>query len=429
MHVTTLGCSKNLYDSEILMGQLKANDARFTDDPRQADVLIVNTCGFIAPAKEESIDAILEAGKIKQQQPEKKLLVCGCLSQRYQPDLQKDIPEVDAYFGTEDFQNILQYLNITPESPEHLYEHRYLSQQKHFAYLKISEGCNHKCAFCAIPLMRGQHRSRRMDEIVNEARLLARQGVKELILIAQDTTFYGLDLYRKQRLTDLLWELEKIDGIEWIRIHYAYPTTFRSELVDVMAKSEKIVHYLDLPVQHISDPVLKIMKRGGTSRRIRSILNEVRERIPDAALRTTLIVGHPGESEQDFQILKDFVREIRFDRLGVFTYSPEENTAAFHLPHPEKEMAVARHTEIMEIQQQISYEKNRDKIGSTLRVLIDEYHPESATAIGRSYADSPDIDNEVVIEKVTQKIKPGDFYTVRVERAGEYELFGKILEE
>ncbi len=429
VHITTLGCSKNLYDSEILMGQFRANDVPLTEDPEQANVIIVNTCGFIAPAKQESIDAILEAAELKKQRPGTKLLVCGCLSQRYQPDLKKDIPEVDRYFGTEDFTRILEYLDMQPKSPEHLYEERILSQKSHYAYLKISEGCNHKCAFCAIPLMRGKHRSRRLEEVVEEARLLANRGVKEIILIAQDTTFYGLDLYKKQRISELVQRLEEVPGIEWIRLHYAYPTTFQDELVEVLANSKKIVPYVDMPVQHITDQMLKVMKRGGKSHRIRQIFASLRERIPEVALRTTLIVGHPGETEEDFAALKDFVQDFRFDRLGVFTYSPEENTAAYPLPYPPAGVAESRYNELMELQQQISMEKNQAKIGKQLRVLVDEVDLQSATAVGRSYADSPEIDNEVIVENIPPTVKPGEFYEVKIVDAAEYELFGQIAEE
>jgi len=429
IHVTTLGCSKNLYDSEILMGQLKANQVNLTKDPNQADVIIVNTCGFITPAKQESIQAILEAGKIKKSHSGQKLLVCGCLSKRYQPELRKDIPEVDEYFGTEDYQSILEYLNLNPDPPEYLYQKRLLSQARHYAYLKISEGCNHTCAFCAIPLIRGKHRSRPMDQILREAHLLAEKGVKELILIAQDTTYYGVDLYQHQRIVELLQELEKIEQLDWIRLHYAYPTTFPDELIDVIAQSSQIVHYLDLPVQHITDSMLKIMKRGGSSHQIREIFRKIRERIPDIILRTTLIVGHPGETEADFADLKQFVEEMRFDRLGVFTYSPEENTAAFSLPAPDPEIARERYSEIMELQQKISLEKNYAKLGKVYRVLIDEYDAIARTAIGRTYGDSPEIDNEVILENVRRKIKPGEFYNVRIIDVGEYEIFGQILED
>ncbi len=428
IHVTTLGCSKNLYDSEILMGQFKANAVPLTPHPEEADVIIVNTCGFITPAKQESIQAILEASEIKKRRPGTKLLVCGCLSKRYYADLKHEIPEVDEYFGTEDFQNILAYLNLPLPSPKYLYEQRYLSQQRHFAYLKIAEGCNHKCAFCAIPLMRGQYRSRRLEEIVDEARILADQGVKELILIAQDTTFYGLDLYKSQRLVDLLEKLEAIPNIEWIRVHYAYPTTLQNQLIEQIASSEKVVNYVDLPLQHITDRMLKIMKRGGSSRRIRQILERIRVRIPDVAIRTAFIVGHPGETEADFQELKRFVEEFEFDRLGVFVYSPEENTRAYELPHPEPEIAEERYNELMTLQRDISLRKNLAKIGKSYRVLIDEVNQEQHSAYGRTYADSPEIDNEVVLENIPVELSPGQFVQARVVDAGEYELFAQILE-
>ncbi len=429
VHVTTLGCSKNVYDSEILMGQLKANGVQFTDDPLQADTIIVNTCGFITPAKQESIEAILEAGEIKKRKQDTRVLVCGCLSQRYMRDLRKEIPEVDAYFGTEDFINILRYLNLSSQAPEHLYEKRLLARPGHFAYLKISEGCNHECAFCAIPLIRGQHRSRPMEDIVREAELLAQQGVKELIVIAQDTTFYGIDLYGEQRILPLLQELEKVDGLHWIRLHYTYPTTFPDDLIELMAESSRIVPYADLPVQHITDHMLQVMKRGGSARRIREILRRFRERIPEVALRTTLIVGHPGEEEEDFQALKEFVQETRFDRLGVFVYSPEEGTAAYALPHPPQEVAEERYREIMEIQQGISLEKNLAKVGKIYQVLIDEVNPEEGYAVGRTYADSPEIDNEVLVEPLPAGIKPGDFCSVQITDAMEYQLMGQVVEE
>ncbi len=429
VHLTTLGCSKNQYDSEILMGQLQANGVQLTDDPLQADTIIINTCGFITPAKQESIEAILEAGEIKKRKPNTRVLVCGCLSQRYMEDLKKDIPEVDAYFGTEDFENILHYLKLHPRSPEHLYEHRLLSRPAHLAYLKISEGCNHECAFCAIPLIRGRHRSRPQEEILREAEMLAERGVKELIVIAQDTTYYGIDLYGEQRILPLLQELEQIDGLRWIRLHYTYPTTFPDSLIELMARSEKIVHYADLPVQHITDSMLRVMKRGGSSRRIRQILRNLRRQIPDVALRTTLIVGHPGETESDFLQLKEFVEEIRFDRLGVFVYSPEEGTAAYRLPHPPQEVAEARYREIMEIQQKISLEKNLAKVGKIYQVLIDDVFPEDGYAVGRTYADSPEIDNEVLVEPLHRPVKPGDFYNVKMTDAMEYQLIGQLVED
>jgi ribosomal protein S12 methylthiotransferase len=428
-HISTLGCSKNVYDSELLMGQLKVNGIEIVESPEMANAIIINTCGFITPAKEESIQAILEAGEMRKMNEDLTVIVCGCLSTRYQKDLRKKIPQVDAYFGTEDYRNILQFLNLTPKQPEYLYEDRLLSTPSHYAYLKISEGCNHKCAFCAIPLMRGKHRSRIMGDIVREAQLLAEKGVKELILIAQDTTFYGLDLYKKQRILDLLAELEKIEKLEWIRLHYAYPTTFQDELVELMVNSSKIVNYVDLPIQHISENMLTVMKRGGTSTRIKKILNRLRERIPDVAIRTTLIVGHPGETEADFRELLEFIEEFKFERMGAFIYSPEENTAAFKHHPPDVETANERYSRLLNLQQTISAEKNRRLLGEVSRVLIDEYEAKEQVARGRTYADSPEIDNEVIIEDPKKDLIPGSFYSVRITDTAEYEIFGKIVEE
>jgi ribosomal protein S12 methylthiotransferase len=428
VHVTTLGCAKNLYDSEILMGQIQANKIPLVENPYDANVIIVNTCGFINPAKQESIDAILEAVQIKKEKPNTHLIVCGCLSTRYQLDLKKEIPEVNRFFGTEYFSSILKFLNLELKSPKHLFEHRLLSQKSHYAYLKISEGCNHRCAFCAIPLMRGKHKSRPIKEIVKEAELLVQNGVKELILIAQDTTSYGIDLYQKQQLIDLLKKLEKIENLQWIRIHYMYPTTLQYDLIDLIAQSEKIVNYVDLPLQHITDNMLKTMKRNNTSGTIINILNRIRQIIPDVAIRTTFIVGHPGETDEDFKILEDFIKEYRFERLGIFTYSPEENTSASSLPHPSTRVAKERHEKLMSIQRQISLEKNLLKIGNTYKILIDEVNKESKVAIGRTYADSPEIDNEVIIDNITYSVEPGKFFMVKVKDAIEYTLYGQILE-
>lgn len=429
VHITTLGCSKNTYDSELLMGQLKEHDAQFVSSPQEADLLIINTCGFIAPAKQESIDAILEAERLKQADPHKKIVVCGCLSQRYGDDLRKEIPAIDGIFGTEDFQNILRFLNYNGSiSPEYLYEKRQQLTPSHYAYLKISEGCNHTCSFCAIPLMRGKHRSRPLEHLIAEARLMADRGVKELILIAQDTTYYGLDLYGEQRLVQLLRELEKIEPLEWIRLHYLYPTTVKEDLLHAMANSAKIVPYLDMPIQHITDRMLRIMKRGGTGRRIRDIFDNARSILPDATLRTTLIVGHPGETDEDFQALREFVQEVRFDRLGVFTYSHEENTHAHRMDDLPQHIKERRYGKIMEIQQQIALEKNQALIGQISRVLIDQVDAESATASGRTAGDSPEIDNEVIVNFLDQEIKPGEFLNVRITDASEYDLFGKIEE-
>lgn len=427
IHLTTLGCSKNIYDSELLMGQLRSHQAELVDDPGDAEVIIINTCGFIDLAKQESIDAILEAEQLKKEDPAKKIVVCGCLSQRYQKELKKEIQSVDAFFGTEDFANILNYLNYPPNiSPDHLYEKRLLTTPGHYAYLKISEGCNHTCSFCAIPLMRGRHRSRPMENIVQEAQQLARQGVKELIIISQDTTFYGIDLYGSQRLVPLLEQLEEIPGIEWIRLHYLYPTTVQNELIERMAVSGKIVPYLDMPVQHISDRMLKIMKRGGHGKRIREIFERARQKIPNIFLRTTVIVGHPGETENDFERLKIFVEEFEFDRLGVFRYSHEENTTAFEMEDLPSAVKEKRYRELMEIQREISQKKNLEKVGRVMRVIVDEIDWETLTAICRSEGDSPEIDNEVIIEKIDRAIHVGDMLIVRITDAAEYELYATI---
>lgn len=429
IHITTLGCAKNIYDSEILMGQLQANGISLLENPEEADIIIINTCGFITPAKQESINAILEAVRNKNRNQHQRVLATGCLSSRYRTELTKEIPEVDEYFGTEDYSKIMHYLNLEIKSPDHLYEKRIISTNGHYAYLKISEGCNHECAFCAIPLIRGTHRSRPMTEILIEAKQIAAKGIKELILIAQDTTYYGIDLYGKQKLGELLLNLEKIKGLEWIRIHYAYPTTFQDSLIDIIKESDKIVHYIDLPIQHISNRMLRIMKRGGTSKQIIQIFEKLRNKIPDIALRTTLIVGHPGETEADYRELKKFIKEFQFDRLGIFIYSPEENTVAYRLNHPKKEIAEARYAEIMEIQQQISLQKNQEYISKKTKVIIDEIDQYNLIAVGRTYADSPEIDNEVILEDISEKIQEGNFYHANIYHASEYELFGKLEEE
>jgi len=427
IHVTTLGCSKNVYDSEILMGQVEAGKAVLVEKPEEADVMIINTCGFITPAKQESIDAILEAERIKQKDPQKKIVVCGCLSSRYGSELRKELPAVDAFFGTEDYAGILKFLGMDEDlSPEFLYERRHQTTPRHYAYLKIAEGCNHKCAFCAIPLMRGRHRSKPISILVKEAERLAENGVKEIIIVSQDSTFYGIDLYGKPKIVDLLKELEKIEGIEWIRLHYLYPTSVPPDLIETMSRSTKIVPYLDMPVQHISDRMLGIMKRGGNAFRIRQIFKEARRKIKDVALRTTLIVGHPGETDADFELLLNFVQEMRFDRLGVFPYSHEEHTAAFELPDLPEEVKEERYRKLMEVQQQISLENNEAKVGKVFRVILDEVNHQEQYAIGRTTADSPDIDNEVIIQSFRPKFKPGDFINVKIIDATEYELYGEL---
>lgn len=428
IHITTLGCSKNTYDSEILMGQLTARQAELVDEPQDAEVIIINTCGFIEAAKHESVQAILEAEELKKSDPDKKVLVCGCLSARYQEQMQREMPMIDGFFGTEDYDRILSALSYARGGDsDFLYENRQLSTPGHYAFLKIAEGCNHTCAFCAIPLMRGKHRSRSIESIVAEARQLAKQGVKELIIISQDTTFYGLDIYGRQRLVDLLRELEQIDGIEWIRLHYLYPTTVQDSLIDLMGEQNKIVPYLDMPIQHISDQMLKVMKRGGNARRIRQIFERARERIDDVVLRTTFIVGHPGETQKDFEALKQALETFEFERVGVFTYSHEENTPAFKLqdsvPPEEKE---ARFATLMNIQKEISLRKNLARVGTTTRVLIDEVDWSSMTLFGRTTGDSPEIDNEVHVHTVERVVNTGDFVDVIIEDATEYELLATI---
>jgi len=427
IHVTTLGCSKNTYDSEVLIGQLEAHTAKMVEEPTEADIIIVNTCGFIEMAKQESVDAILEAEALKKADPSRKVVVCGCLSERYREELQQEMPLIDGFFGTEDYANILKFLDYSPElSPEYLYERRTLTTPSHYAYIKIGEGCNHTCSFCAIPLMRGRYRSRDIEHIVSEAKQLAAAGVKELIVISQDTTFYGIDRYGKQKICDLLEALEEVEGIEWIRLHYLYPTTVQDSLIELMGRSRKIVPYLDMPVQHVTDSMLKIMKRGGRASRIWDIFDKARRIVPDVTLRTTFIVGHPGETEADFEALKAFIQEFRFDRVGVFQYSHEENTTAHGMEDLPEELKVSRYNEIMEIQQQISLDKNMQKIGKSYRILVDNVDWSAMTAYGRTTGDSPEIDNEVIIEELGRPLKTGELVDVVVHDASEYELYAKL---
>lgn len=430
IHVTTLGCSKNVYDSEILMGQLSGSGASLVSTPDDADILIINTCGFIASAKQESIDAILEAEQIKKENPGKRIIVCGCLSKRYREDLKKELPVVDAFFGTEDYGNILNFLHYPGKvSPGFLYENRFQTTPAHYAFLKIGEGCNHTCSFCAIPFIRGKYRSRPVPQIVKEAEMLARRGVRELILISQDSTFYGLDTDGFQKLVYLLKELEKIEGIEWIRLHYLYPTTVQDELIKHIAASRKVVPYLDMPIQHISDRMLRIMKRGGNSERIREIFNSARKTIPGVTLRTTIIVGHPGETATEFEELTRFIREMKFDRLGVFKYSHEENTPAYKMNEfVPQEVIDERYNVLMEIQKEISTEKNNAKTGKTVQVIIDEVNRDRSYAIGRTPGDSPEIDNEVIVESIPPDLKTGSILNVLITDAAEYDLYGKIKE-
>ncbi len=419
INVITLGCSKNLYDSEILMGQLRAS-GKSVEHEGKGNIVVINTCGFIANAKEESVNTILEQVREKEAGRIDKVFVTGCLSERYKPDLQREIPNVDAYFGTRDLPRLLQALGA--DYKHELVGERLTTTPANYAYLKIAEGCDRPCSFCAIPLMRGKHRSKPVEALVAEAENLAARGVKELILIAQDLTYYGLDLYRKRALADLLSALCGVSGIEWIRLHYAFPTGFPLEVLDVMREQPKVCNYIDIPLQHISDPILKSMRRGTTRKKTNRLLEEFRQRVPGIAIRTTLIVGYPGETEADFQVLRDWVQEQRFERLGCFTYSHEEDTHAYTLvddvPEAEKQR---RANEIMELQSQISWEKNQAKIGAEFRCMIDRV--EGGYFVGRTESDSPDVDNEVLVDASAHYLRVGDFAQLRVTEATDFDLY------
>jgi len=428
VHITTLGCSKNVVDSEILMGQLQANSFDVIDSPEDSDVIIVNTCGFIQSAKEESIQAILEALELKEKDPAKKVFVAGCLSQRYKPEIEKEMPNVDAIFGTEDYNSILNALGKKHSAVDNLHRLRIVSTPRHFAYLKISEGCNHTCAFCAIPLIRGKHCSRSIESLVEESIKLAENGAKELILVSQDTSYYGKDLYGKQSIVELLEQLEKIDGIEWIRVLYWYPTNFPKEVIQLMKSSSKVLPYIDMPIQHISENMLRTMRRGDTRKSLDGLFEMFRKEIPHITLRTTFILGHPGETETDFEELTDYIKKIKFDRVGTFVYSDEENTHAFDLENNvASEVANKRQADFMEIQKDISFALNQEYIGQTLKVLIDDFDINTYTYYGRTFRDAPEIDNEVIIQSDKDSgFKPGDFANVVINDAAEYELFGKF---
>ena len=421
INVVTLGCSKNVYDSEVLMGQLKAGGKNVVHE-KEGNIVVINTCGFINNAKEESINTILDYVQQKEAGLVDKVFVMGCLSERYKPDLEKEIPDVDQYFGTSELPALLKVLGA--DYKHELIGERLTTTPKNYAYLKVSEGCDRPCSFCAIPLMRGAHISTPIEALVTEAEKLAAKGVKELILIAQDITYYGLDLYKKRALADLLQALVKVEGIEWIRIHYAFPTGFPMDVIEVMKNEPKICNYLDIPLQHISDPILESMKRGTTQAKTTKLLHKLREAMPQMAIRTTLIVGYPGETQADFDALKDFVKEMRFERLGCFTYSHEENTTAYQLEDdvPE-EVKLARANEIMEIQSQISWELNQEKVGKTFRCLIDR--KEGNHFVGRTEYDSPDVDNEVLIDAKKHYVKIGDFVDVKIIDATDYDLYGE----
>ena len=419
--MVTLGCSKNVYDSEVLMGQLKAGGKEVVHE-KEGNIVVINTCGFINNAKEESINTILDYVQQKEAGLVDKVFVMGCLSERYKPDLEKEIPDVDQYFGTSELPALLKVLGA--DYKHELIGERLTTTPKNYAYLKISEGCDRPCSFCAIPLMRGAHISTPIEDLVTEAEKLAAKGVKELILIAQDITYYGLDLYKKRALADLLRALVKVEGIEWIRIHYAFPTGFPMDVLEVMKTEPKICNYLDIPLQHISDKILTSMKRGTTQEKTTKLLKKFREAVPEMAIRTTLIVGYPGETEEDFQALKDFVKAMRFDRLGCFTYSHEENTTAYELTDdvPE-EVKLQRANEIMELQSQISWELNQAKVGKVFRCLIDR--KEGNYFVGRTEYDSPDVDNEVLIDAKKHYVKIGDFTDVKIIEAADYDLYGE----
>ena len=421
INVITLGCSKNVYDSEVLMGQLKANNKDVVHE-EEGNVVVINTCGFIDNAKEQSVNTILDAVKQKEEGIIDKVFVTGCLSERYKPDLQKDIPEVDQYFGTTELPSLLKALGA--DYKHELVGERVTTTPKNYAYLKIAEGCDRPCSFCAIPLMRGKHRSTPIEDIVTDAKNLAANGVKELILIAQDLTYYGLDLYKKRNLAELLRELVKVEGIEWIRLHYAFPTGFPMDVLDVMNEEPKICNYLDIPLQHISNKILKSMRRGTTQEKTTKLLKEFRAKVPTMAIRTTLIVGYPGETEEDFQILKQWVKDMRFERLGCFTYSHEENTHAYNLEDDVPEdVKQDRANQIMEIQGQISWELNQQHIGKEFKVVIDR--KEGGYFVGRTEFDSPDVDNEVLIDAEKHYLKTAEFVTVKITEASDFDLYAE----
>ncbi len=427
INVITLGCSKNVYDSEVLMGQLAANkmEVEHESEKEDANIVVINTCGFIDNAKEESINTILEQAERKEAGIIDKLYVTGCLSERYKPDLEREITNVDQYFGTTDLPKLLKVLGA--DYKHELLGERLTTTPKHYAYLKIAEGCDRPCSFCAIPLMRGKHKSTPIEQLVIEAKNLAKNGVKELILIAQDLTFYGLDIYKKRRLADLLIELSKVEGVEWIRLHYAFPTGFPQDVLDVIRDNDKVCNYIDIPLQHINDEILKSMKRGTSHQKTNDLLKAFREKVPNMAIRTSLIVGYPGETEERFQELKQWVQDTKFDRLGVFTYSHEENTSAHVLEDDiSDEVKKARQEEIMDLQTHISWELNQEKIGKTFKVLFDR--KEGDYFIGRTEFDSPDVDNEVLVKATDTYIRMGDFANVLIEKTDHFDLYGVVVE-
>lgn len=421
--VITLGCAKNTVDSERLLRQLQLNNLDLRQNPAEADTVIINTCGFIEAAKEESINTIMNTVASKNSGVTKRIFVAGCLSQRYKDDLQKEIPEVDLFFGTEDYEKILKELG--GELKKNLLGERVISTPSHTAYLKISEGCDHPCSFCAIPIMRGLHKSKSIEDLVAETEFLARNNTKELVLIAQDTTDYGKDLYNKKNISELVARLSEVKGIEWIRMMYAYPSRFPEDLIHEIKNNEKVCKYLDIPLQHISDNILKSMRRGITSRQTRELLSHLRGEIPGLVLRTTFIVGYPGETDKEFQELCDFVEEFKFEKVGTFTYSQEENTESYNLGDTvPDDVKKARQNRLMEIQREISAEKNSELIDSELKVLVESV--EGDVYVGRSYRDAPEVDGEVLINSNDNGIVPGNFYYVEVFDSDEYDLFARV---
>ena len=424
VNIVTLGCSKNLVDSEVLLTQLRGNgiDAVHESKSDDAKVVVINTCGFIDNAKQESIDTILRYVDAKEEGIVDKVYVTGCLSQRYKDDLEKEIPNVDAWFGTRDLSRMLKVFNANYK--QELIGERILTNPSHYAYLKISEGCDRPCSFCAIPIMRGKHLSKPIEQLVLEAKNLVKQGTKELLLIAQDSTYYGLDLYKKRNLAELLQRLSDVEGIEWIRLHYAFPAGFPMDVLDVMAQRSNICNYLDIPLQHASSKMLQLMRRGTTREKTEELLSTIRDKVPGIAIRTTMIAGHPGETEQDFQELLDFVKRSRFERLGVFTYSHEDNTHSYTMnddvPEEEKQ---ERLEAVMEMQEGISLELNRNKIGKTFKVMVDR--KEGGVFVGRTESDSPEVDNEVIIES-NEYLRIGDFTTVSITAASEFDITGHV---
>lgn len=426
INIISLGCSKNLVDSEVLMRQLGDNYIVSHNLNKDANIQVVNTCGFIGDAKEESIDTILQLTKAKSDGLTEKVYVTGCLSQRYREDLKKEIPDVDGFFGVNELPEILKTLEV--DYKEELIGERKITTPSHFAYLKISEGCDRNCSYCAIPLIRGKHKSKPMELLLEEAKFLASQGVKELILIAQDLTYYGIDLYRKRKISELVNNLSNTQGIEWIRLHYAYPAGFPLELIDEIKNNPKVCNYLDIPLQHINNRILKSMKRSHDKNTTIKLIERFREKLPDASLRTTLIVGYPGETEEEFEELYNFVAKYKFDRLGVFQYSEEEDTSAFELeddvnPQDKQDRA----DKLMMLQQQLSLEKNKQKVGLNLKVIIDR--KEENYFVGRTEFDSPEVDNEVLIEKSDEELKVGEFYNLNITKADFFDLYGKLMLE